>query len=534
MKPRVRQDSKLAMRWFLGERLTEEEEQHRLELAQADPLHRGEQALLSDLRQFLEQAKADPSDDALVKSVLQRVAQARPRALRLVGPTESAAPPVARAERRSRWWVAALLPAVAAAGLFLNGARQPQDKNAQTRLGLGRPVARAELVFLGGAVSSRQAKRVGGGPLAEGSVIETDAGQACLTIDPGIDVCLAAHSRAKLTTLQGERWAVNVEAGLCLATLSHRAAGATFSLTTDKLRAEAKGTTFGVDLRGTAAAVVVLDGSVEVTAGSRANLIAAHSRWTDQPSAPNTLAAIGRAEEAQLRELLAPLALGRTGDVGILTLLGNQMGLRATLDDGKSFALPLETFVATGQHRLIVKSPDGTETHYTTEIRAGEHTEMKVGVDQPAQTNKRAPLGSPHPAPSPGESPQRADSSPKLLLEQARAQLKAGNTAAALARYAELKRSFPSSSEARTVLPLMGKLELEQRRNPAQALVYFDAYLSAPGALAQEALSGRIRALRALGRLSEERRAIEEYRGRYPASLETRSLTERLRAIDAP
>ncbi len=492
------------------------------------------EARLADFRQFLEQAKADPSDKALISDVLERVTQARPRALRLVGPAGFVAAPATRLPRHSLWWVAALLPAAAATVFFLKSAGRPTSEGAASLTSLGRaPVARAELVFLGGALSANQAQRVGGGPLAEGSVVETGAGQACLTIDPGIDVCLAPHSRAKLATLHGDHWTVNVEAGLCLATLTQRAAGATFSLATDTLRAEAKGTTFGVDLRAGAANVLVLDGSVQVTAGSRANLITAHSRWTVLPSPSTALAAIGRAEEAQLRELLAPLALGRTGDVGILTLLGSQVGLRATLDDGKSFALPFQTFTATGKHRLTVKNVQGSETQYTAEVRAGEHTELRVDVDEPAPTNDVAPPDPSRSAPLPAGSPERAESSPKLLLEQARAQLKAGNTAAALARYRELTREFPSSSGARSVLPLMGTLELEQRKNPSQALAYFDAYLSAPGALAQEALSGKIRALRALGRSSEERRAIEQYRARYPTSLEARTLTERLQVLDA-
>jgi hypothetical protein len=78
-------------------------------------------------------------------------------------------------------------------------------------------------------------------------------------------------------------------------------------------------------------------------------------------------------------------------------------------------------------------------------------------------------------------------------------------------------------------LVTVGKMELGQN-SPARALAAFDAYLRRGGALRPEALGGRIRALRALGRSEEERRAIEQYLASFPNGFEAAALRKRLKA----
>jgi hypothetical protein len=63
------------------------------------------------------------------------------------------------------------------------------------------------------------------------------------------------------------------------------------------------------------------------------------------------------------------------------------------------------------------------------------------------------------------------------------------------------------------------------------ALNAFDSYLAGGGALAQEARFGRARALRALNRPAEERRAIEHFLTAYPEAPQSRVLRARLAAI---
>jgi hypothetical protein len=126
-----------------------------------------------------------------------------------------------------------------------------------------------------------------------------------------------------------------------------------------------------------------------------------------------------------------------------------------------------------------------------------------------------------------------APPSAALLLENARRELERGNARAAHSLYERLRASYPASPEARTVLVTMGKLELDLGR-AERALSSFEAYLAAGGALALEAHSGKIRALRALGRVDAERAAIRQYLARFPNAFEAPTLERRLAALSNP
>jgi tetratricopeptide (TPR) repeat protein len=120
---------------------------------------------------------------------------------------------------------------------------------------------------------------------------------------------------------------------------------------------------------------------------------------------------------------------------------------------------------------------------------------------------------------------------PAALLEAARSEVGHGNRRAALGLYERLRSFYPTSPEAHTVLPTIGRLYLDLG-DANRALRNFDAYLSNPGALAPEALSGKIRALRGLGQHSAEREAIQRYLARYPRGLEAPRFEKRLAELD--
>ena len=66
---------------------------------------------------------------------------------------------------------------------------------------------------------------------------------------------------------------------------------------------------------------------------------------------------------------------------------------------------------------------------------------------------------------------------------------------------------------------------------PGKALSAFDTYLRRGGGLAPEALAGKIRALRALGKAPQERAAIELYLNSYPSGFAAEGLRQRLEAM---
>jgi hypothetical protein len=116
------------------------------------------------------------------------------------------------------------------------------------------------------------------------------------------------------------------------------------------------------------------------------------------------------------------------------------------------------------------------------------------------------------------------------MLEYARSLRASGDFRRAADVYRKIHAANPQAPSGRAALVSLGELLLSL--GDAQgALTAFDSYLVAPGPLAQEASYGRVRALRALGRPAEERRAIERFLAAYPDAPQGRVLRSRLAAI---
>jgi ferric-dicitrate binding protein FerR (iron transport regulator) len=117
------------------------------------------------------------------------------------------------------------------------------------------------------------------------------------------------------------------------------------------------------------------------------------------------------------------------------------------------------------------------------------------------------------------------------LLEQAQALRARGEFAEAAEVYRKLHAASPQSPSGLAALVSLGELLLSSLNDPQGALNAFDAYLARGGTLAQEAAFGKARALRALKRPQEERRAIERYLATYPDAPQSRVLRHRLTVI---
>jgi tetratricopeptide (TPR) repeat protein len=119
--------------------------------------------------------------------------------------------------------------------------------------------------------------------------------------------------------------------------------------------------------------------------------------------------------------------------------------------------------------------------------------------------------------------PKSADA----LLSHAQELLRDGKTTAAMRAYKQLVDRFGRSREAKAALVSMGRIEL-QRGRAKQALSHFDAYLAASaGPLVEEARYGRIRALRKLGRTTQERQSIEAFLADHARSIYAPRLRKR-------
>ncbi len=502
----------LQNRWAAGEPLSANDERRRLQEASEDPLATRELELFADLSTRLERR-----DDS-APNVALTLAGVRGVRLRLLGP-DSADGAVARAGTKGRAFIAAgigALAVAAAAAFALRATDGPAAQHPVSTTGGSRALAsassRAELVFASGEVRVGGASAViGKQTLALGTEIATASGRACLTIDPAIDICLDAESRVVLEDLTEATVRVRVTQGTAVAALTRRKPGYGFSLVGEDIKATAHGTAFALEVDSTrhAARVTVVEGSVAVARGrASSTLVEAHSSLdlarTREESAP-----IGRSEEARLQALLEPRQLWHGDNLGVLEIGRADHGQRVVVDEHGPFELPLRLFVATGRHRVGLRAEQKAEVGLDVDVEAGTARKL-AGAD----INEAA-------------TPASSTPSAKALLDRARQRLAEGDPRAARNLYRELRRAYPGSSEATTVLVTLGKLELELGA-PDRALAAFDAYAGRGGALEPEALSGRIRSLRALGRPADERRAIEQYLARYPTGFEASSLKKRL------
>lgn len=105
------------------------------------------------------------------------------------------------------------------------------------------------------------------------------------------------------------------------------------------------------------------------------------------------------------------------------------------------------------------------------------------------------------------------------LFSQATEQRRAGDYATAAQTYSQLIRTYPNSSAALNATVSLGHLELTEIKQPAAALSRFERYLArAPqGFLAQEARVGKLRALVALRRPAEVKKAADDYFRAHPS-----------------
>ena len=525
MTSRERWDE-LQSRWAQGDQLNEAEERERLAFAAVDAHARRELEAFAALRARAAE-EGEPASQAFIDGVLAAVGTA-PR-LRLVGPeTADGQAPIKtrRAPLRSGWLLAGCLVLAAALGTaWLTTPKAPARASAPLAH-VARPsspaLARAELSLSAGAVVvDGRAARVERRPLSAGQIVATSAGRACVTVDPTIDVCLAEHSKIKIESLLAASIRIRVESGLVVASLSRRNLGDSFALIAGDISATARGTIFAARQARDHAEVSVVEGTVEVARATEAPVpLHAHARARSAPGGAGfERSTLEPAEEAQLLGVKASAGAQIRTALGVLELgATSSPGMRASIDDGPVLPLPLQSLLSAGRHGVRWRDGAGREQEAWVDILAGETRQLDAPQDRPLPVSSAAPAEKPTPA---------------MLLDAARAEVARSNPRAALALYEKLRALYPSSAEAHTLLPTIGKLELDLGY-AGRALRSFNAYLRSPGLLAPEALSGKIRALGALGQRQAEREAIQQYLARYPKGLEAPRLTRRLAELDRP
>jgi hypothetical protein len=453
-----------------------------------------------------------------------------------------------RAERSPRRWIAiASSLAVAAAAFFFVVRGRDGKRGAEVD-------SRIELVYLAGRVS------VGGVPvhsssrlLREGDVLWVDKGGACIAMDPEIDVCATAGTRLRLTSNSTAARRLDLLQGKVAVQLAPLPEGQRLSIVSEGVWSTAIGTAFTVQRdedRGVR--TTVLNGKVRVGENdAQSKLVTAHQRarvgTSDGAARTTEVVAISRSEESPEWAMLGPTKLWNAAVAATLEVSGAPSGAYVTLDGQSIGVAPLSTLVPVGMHRVEVRV--GNESMWSRQVALSAGEREKISLDGvaliappvpelvPAKVETPEPIIQAVRAKAPATK-SAAKSATKLtsgdLLREARTLLRDGERDAAAAKYGELVHEYPSSAEARSGMLSLAELQLEHLGDAEAALALADRYLAGgAGTLAPEARETRVRALRSLGRRSEERAAIAELLKAHPDSLRAPSLRERLEQLSS-
>jgi hypothetical protein len=525
---------------------------------------------------YAELGKLNPVPDASSRTLVDR-------ALAQVEAEDAArATDEAKLMRRSRGPGWPTLVAVAGFALGAAYALIERAPNRDTRASnTPAPLVRAELVYASGSVKvSGTTGAAGRALLAQGSVVETSQGGACVLIDSDINVCLGPDSRMRLSKVAPPVRVIELEAGKLAARLSAQPEGNTFSILADGVMTTAVGTAFSVERTEDASVVTtVLNGKVRMGRGELTTLVNAHERAISLhgDTARPSVTSVRRTEEAPSWALLGPTVLWHDPVAATLEVQGDPVGADAWLDDQWLGSTPISSLIPVGEHRLIVRKDHRELMTRDIYVHAGEiedvHYDGRNATLLQAQAGqlranhdlhdlhdvrdvrdvrdvndsdeqrtighsaRRAPARASREAVSGHELAavpaveQRATADGPELFGQARLAIRIGQYRQAADVYEKIIDSGADSNDARTALVMLGQLRLNQLKDPRSALEPLNAYLQTGGALESEARVARIEALRELKRTSDEASAIEDFLQHHARSFEAKRMRARLQTL---
>ncbi|MCG8554772.1 MAG: FecR family protein [Proteobacteria bacterium] len=543
--------AELVDRQEAGEQLSPEQEAFVLEHTKTNPLARREQELLAELSDL----GASPEGlEHLVKSALDRTTSGpagsglQPRSAGLEpaplgAPQLPPRPQDATASRTQRqpggaqrvhgrlrfgWRTGAIVAAAAAAVLLLPWL------DVETWLGPPafdshaprQQASRCELVYGSGSVTvAGRPLRAAGTLVTQGQLVRTGDGLACLSIDPGIDLCLDRHTSVRLSKLSGPDREVALLDGKAAAVLARQPEGHRFSVVASDTWVTAIGTAFTVDVREASQGVVttVLQGSVRIGQARQGQVVRAHRRAVRRRHRLD-IKPVTRTTESREWGALHLGSLWKGPHAASLQASALGSGEALWLDDKPLGQAPLSSLIPAGRHVAEIRVGRAVRARIAFTAQPGQHVLLTPDMFEPLV-----------PSPPARSTPivrkeRRAPAKPASrlsvigLLHDAHHSMQQGQWLAAAAAYRKLGRAFPESSEAHTALVPLARLELDRLSSPRSALKRLDRYLGRGGSLTEEARYMRIRSLRALGRTAQARRASVEFLERHPESLHADSI----------
>jgi hypothetical protein len=447
---------------------------------------------------------------------------------------------VGAARRRRLGWalVAAAASLAIGVGLQQHAQRKPErdtpDVLAAGPLAKAAPSIRISLTS-GGDVEVDGRPAQPGASIALGSLLFARSGAACLQVDEGIRACLAQGGVLRVAELSETSRRLELRAGKLAASLEPQRAGRSFGVVTREGSAIAIGTAFSVEVPPDGAPVLtrVLHGTVLVRSTSGMEQRLGAHRVAAMQGPARQLSERDEAREAPLLEQAASAPRARPGSLRI----ESQPAGADVLVDGRSVGVtPLALLVDPGEHALLVSGAQ--DRSWRARVRVSEGEQLVRSFGDPAPAAGEAPAVTPK-AEARARAARRSAAtsgmdSASALLSAARELRARRDREGALRAYRELFARHGKSAEALAARVAYGEMLLAPGGDPAAALTAFEDYLARGGALAREAGFGRVRALRALGRLDEERAALDAFLRGFPDGPLAEAVRARQRALSQP
>jgi tetratricopeptide (TPR) repeat protein len=491
-------------------------------------------------------------------------------------PVRAAEPkaPSAAARRVSWMWVGcaagALLVLLAAVWLFFRDRTRVGGGRRAPR-GNGRPAVRrvavARAILRAGVVRSTGAKQrfAVGEILQTGQGVQVKAGRAAIQLPQGSIALLSADTEMRILRLDAKRVRLRLRSGTAVFSVTRRRRGQRFEVWAAGARFSVLGTVFAVAVQPGGARLQVFRGKVAATGAHGAHLTVHRGQGVEVTRKRRRL----RAQPL----LEAKRAAGTENDLHLLNLLisrgaaqlaihSRPAGATVRLDGVVLGTTPLEATVRPGHRRLEAAVNNRLAFREFLHLREGDVIErdldlafrlkMNMPVAQEPQkevaetadpdasaagSHKRIPTtltkGRPRPAAECADEKKKGRSPARRLLLEARRLRTLKKYHFAKRTYERLVRQYPDSAEARAACVSLGLILLGPLHKAAAALRWFDRYLALGrgGVLAQEALYGRIRALRKLGRIKGEKAALKRFLQKYPKALQVGHVKRRLQKL---
>jgi hypothetical protein len=353
------------------------------------------------------------------------------------------------------------------------------------------------------------------------TALESGEGRGCLLFDaPFAVACMDSGTRLELVRElpDGER-RIRLERGRVVVSLDSLAAGQGFAVDTPAGPVSAVGTIFEVEVDGEAEniRVAVSEGAVTVGPPPAARRLHAGQSMRSKIGADPDLGEYADAVPADPSALARGLAVGKLAELwreparGALEIAGvaDSPGTKVSLDGTSVGSAPVDLLVSLGRHEVAVANAVSAKT---IEVDIEAEIIESLAFELPVKRSR----------PGKATTPASADE----LWQRAQAARKAGRYDETANLYQEMLERHPNHPRSRNVAVRLGDLLLS--RDPKRAMAAYDRYLERGGALAPEAEFGRIRAFRALGQRSREKRAIEAFIEKRPRDMRSSSLRERL------